>query len=88
MINERTIKIAAKLYECRDTAKSLAKVKGMDYQAMLLPYRKVIEQQKLTRGLEPLEAILQISKNNSYNEDGMTQLLFMAAAVEIMEPSI
>ena len=39
---EQQIKMAAKLYECRDTAKSLAKMQGEDYKEMLKPYSDII----------------------------------------------
>lgn len=36
--------------------------------------------------LECIPAILKISQTNMFQDSGMVQLLFFAAAVEIMEP--
>lgn len=84
---EDKIKIAAKLYECRDTAKSLAKIQKENYKEMLAPYTHIIKQVMEANKLEELPALLQISKTHTYQDSGMAQLLFMAATVELIEPS-
>lgn len=84
---EQQIKIAAKMYECRDTAKSLAKMQGEDYKEMLRPYSEIIEQVMKAKKLDHIPALIEISKTRTYEESGMTQLLFMAALTEMMEPS-
>ena len=81
---ETQIKIAAKLYECRDTAKRFFRE---EYAAKLKPYIHIITAVMKANELDELQAILKISKTETYQENGMTQMLFMAAAVEIMEPS-
>jgi len=81
---EKEIKIAAKLYECRDTAKRFFRE---EYAERLKPYIHIIKEVMKANQLDELEAILRISKTETYQEDGMVQLLFMAAAVEMMEPS-
>ncbi len=85
---EKPIKIAARLYECRDTAKALAKIKQEDYKEMHKPYTHIIEQVMKNNSVEVLVAILKISESKTYQDSGMAQMLFMAAAVEILEPSI
>ena len=84
---EKQIKMAAKLYECRDTAKTLAKLKEVDYKSMLKTYTEIIQKVMEVKKLDYLPALMLISKSKTYNEDGMTQLLFMAATVELIEPS-
>lgn len=84
---EQEIKIVAKLYECRDTVKSLAKMKNESYFEIIADYIEIIKAVMQTKGVDPIKAILEISKTKTYQESGMTQLLFMAAATEIMEPS-
>lgn len=81
---EKEIKIAAQLYKCRDTAKRFFAEK---YAERLKPYIHIIKEVMKANELEELEAILRISKTKTYQEDGMVQMLFMAAAVELLEPS-
>jgi hypothetical protein len=81
---EKEIKIAAKLYECRDTAKRFFREK---YAERLKPYMHIVQEVMKANELEVLEAILKISKTQTNQEDGMRQMLFMAAAVELIEPS-
>ena len=85
---EQQIKMAAKLYECRDTAKSLAKMKEEDYKEMLEPYTKIINYIMEKHNLKHIPALLKISESKTYQSSGMAQLLFMAAIVELMEPSV
>lgn len=81
---QQQIKITAKLYECRDTAKRLFKDK---FKERLVPYTRILEQVMKANNLEALPALLRISKTNHYQEDGMIQLMYMAAVVELIEPS-
>ena len=84
---EQEIKIASKLYTCRDTAKQLAKIKEEDYIDMLKPYIDIVDTVMKAEKLKHIQALLHISKSKTYQESGMTQMLFMAAIVEMMEPS-
>jgi len=84
---EKQIKITAKLYECRDTAKSLAKMKGEDYKEMLKPYSDIITKVMKANNLKHIPALLKISETKTYQDSGMAQMLFMAALTELMEPS-
>jgi hypothetical protein len=81
---EKQIKIAAILYKCRDTAKRFLREK---YAERLKPYMHIVQEVMKANELEVLEAILKISKTKTYQDDGMVQMLFMAAAVELLEPS-
>lgn len=84
---EKEIKIAAKLYKCRDTAKSLAKMQGVTFKSLIIQYTELIEAVMESKDLKPIEALLFISETRSYKESGMAQLLFMAAATELLEPT-
>lgn len=85
---EKNIRIVAKLYECRDAAKSLAKIKGKDYKEMLEVYTDIIKKVMVANKEEEIPALLRISKTHTYNDNPTAQLLFMAATVELIEPSV
>lgn len=81
---EKEIKITAKLYECRDTAKRFFRE---EYAEKLKVYIDIIKVVMKANQLDELQAILKISKTGTYKENGMVQMMFMAAAVELKEPS-
>mgnify|MGYP006921373652 CR=1 FL=1 len=81
---EREIKIAAKLYECRDTAKIFFKER---YKDKLEPYTHILKEVMKANSLKEIPALLLISKTNHYQENGMAQMMYMAAVVELIEPS-
>lgn len=85
---EEQIKMAAKLYECRDSAKSLAKMQNKDYKQMLEPYTVIIDKVMKANKLDHIPALLKISETQTYQESAVTQLMFMAALVEMIEPSV
>ena len=85
---EKQIKMAAKLYECRDTAKSFAKMNNEDFKEMLKPYTDIITKVMQANNLKHIPALLKISETKTYQESGMAQMLFMAALTELMEPSV
>lgn len=87
MGTETQIKMAAKLYECRDAAKSFAKMQQTSYAELLEPYTKILKAVMAANKLNELQALLRISKSKTYEESGMAQMLFMAATVELIEPS-
>ena len=78
------VQMAAKLYECRDTAK---KFYGKDFKSKLEPYTKIVKDVMQARHLDVIPALLLISKSETYNSSGMVQMMFMAATVELIEPS-
>lgn len=78
------IQMAAKLYECRDTAKRFFRE---EYAEKLKPYTHIIQAVMKANKLDVIPALLKISETETYNDNGMTQMLFMAATVELIEPS-
>ena len=78
------VQMAAKLYECRDTAKSFFKE---EYKTKLQPFTHIVKEVMKANNLEEIPALLRISKTSTYQEDGMAQMMFMAAVVELIEPS-
>ncbi len=77
---EKQIKIAAKLYECRDVAKRFY---GPEYIETIRPYKHIIREVCKSTGKEILESLihcLTMVQNN-----GFQMMLFNAAAVEMME---
>lgn len=80
---EQEIKIAAKLYKCRDTAKQILKT---DYHERLKPYIGLIKTVMRENKIDEIPALLKISKTSVY-EGGFNQLYFMAAVCELIEPS-
>lgn len=81
---EKQIKMAAKLYECRDTAKAFFKEQ---YKEKLQPYTHILKEVMKANNLEEIPALLKISKTQHYQENGMAQMMYMAAVVELIEPS-
>jgi uncharacterized membrane protein len=82
--SEQQIKMASKLYECRDAAKSLLE---KDYKERLKPYTHILKEVMKSNNLTEISALLKISKTTHYQENGMTQMMYMAAVVELIEPS-
>lgn len=82
--NEQQVKLAAKLYECRDSAKALH---GKEYKAELKWYIARIYEYQKKQKVETLPAVLAICSLPSVKENSSTIMMFMAAAVEIIEPS-
>ena len=81
---EQQVKLAAKLYQCRDTAKRFFRD---EYEAKLKPYRNIIEAHQKKFNLEVLPSVLELCSFESVRDNGMATMLFMAAAVEMIEPS-
>ena len=81
---EKEIKIAAKLYECRDAAKRFW---GEEFKEKLKPFTRNIHQVMLRENMNEINALLLISKMQHYQSHGMAQMMYMAAVVELIEPS-
>ena len=81
---EKQIKLAAKLYEFRDIAKRFFKD---DYKERLQPYTHILKEVMKANNLEELPALLKISKTEHYQGNPMAQMMYMAAVVELIEPS-
>lgn len=82
--NEQQAKLAAKLYECRDSAKALF---GNEYKERVEPYAHKIRQHQINQKIDTLPAVLAICSLPHVKINEMATMLFMAAAVEIIEPS-
>lgn len=80
---EQQIKIAAKLYECRNSAKMLYKEQ---FKTKLKPYIHLIKSVMKANNLKETSALLKISETYIYQESGVAQMMFMAAVCELLEP--
>jgi hypothetical protein len=78
------VQVVAKLYECRDTAKRFF---GQEYKKKLEPYTHIIKAVMKANNLEEIQALFKISQTETYQENPMGQMMFMAAVVELTEPS-
>lgn len=81
---ETQIKIAAKLYQCRDTAKSFLKDK---YKEKLEPFTHLIKETMKANNMDEIHALLLIIQTHHYQDNYMAQMMYMAAVVEMIEPS-
>lgn len=78
------IKIAAKLYKCQESAKFLH---GCDYEEKIKWYKDQLQQISKDRKVEILEACLIACEVPVIQSSGTATMMFMAAAVEIIEPT-
>ncbi len=81
---EKEIKMAAKLYKCRDTAKSFLRD---EYPTKLKPYTDLLLAVMRVNNLEAIPALLKISETDTYQNNPLGQMMFMAAVVEMMKPT-
>jgi hypothetical protein len=81
---EQQVKMAARLYQCRDAARKLY---GNEYKSKVKWYIDTIEKCKKDHDTNTLRAVLALCNLPSVKENGMSTMLFMAAAVEIIEPT-
>lgn len=81
MIDEH-IKLAVKMSEYRDTAKRFF---GDEFQVKIAPFQENIKKVMERDKCDAIHAILTISKLPHYESDGMIQLLYVSASVELME---
>lgn len=77
------IKLTAKLYECRDTAR---RVSGNSYRNFLLPTIAGIQAIAAEKKLTPLKAGMLLANECAKESDGIGMMWAMAAVVEITEP--
>lgn len=83
MATEEQIKLAARLYKCRDTAKSFL---GIKYSEKMAVYQKYIKAAMVKHNTDDeITATMKMAKD--VDADGMTVMLLMAACVEMIEPS-
>jgi len=81
---EKQIKMAAKLYEMRDTAKRFF---GPEYLDKLKPYSDLLKKVMEANKEDELKAAMRLVQIESFADNGMAQLMVFAAAVELVEPS-
>ncbi len=76
------IRLAARLYKCQDAAKSIY---GVNYTDKVSTYKKIIEAWNEKHGTDTLKSVITICQSEAVSGDTMSVMLFMAAAVEIIE---
>ena len=81
MKNEQAVKMIAKLYECRDTAKLLF---GTGYQERMAAYGQTVKSAANAMACSELSAATTLANKAG---GGMAAICYLAAVVEIMEPS-
>lgn len=82
MIDEKMIKLAAKMYEARDAAKALF---GSDYEAKISVPMLVLKQAAKDHDIGYLEAAKKIAQSYVKEHQGMGAMVIIAAAVELCE---
>ena len=83
---EQQIKMAAKLYECRDTAKKLY---GAEFENKISYYKRYIKACMMKHNYkDEITAAMRLAKDcEGVQGSGMGVMLIMAACVELIEPS-
>ena len=83
---EKQIKIAAKLYQCRDTAKGFYRD---EFKDKVEPYKECIRKYMAKSGKDELLSVMEICNVDEIKEKGgFAIVMFMAAATELIEPSV
>lgn len=78
------IELAAKMYKCHDTAKKLF---GEEFKDKISWYTELINKYSQQKEKDILPSVVDLCNLDSVKENGMAMMLFMAAAVEILEPA-
>jgi hypothetical protein len=81
---EKQIHLVFKLYKCRDTAKQFFREL---YDEKIEPYKVALETVSASHENDILKSLIVCLQLESIQDNGMAQLLFCAAAVEIIEPT-
>jgi len=81
---EKEIKIAAKLYECRDTAKRFY---GDQFEEQIKSWTELILKVKKANNIDVMQSSIKIAQLKSMEQNGIGTMLLFAATVEILEPS-
>lgn len=80
--NEQTIKLAAKMYGMRDSAKILL---GDEYEEKIAEPMEVLKQAAERQGISCLQAAQRIATGFVKEHDCISAMIAIAAAVEICE---
>lgn len=78
----KQLQVAAKLEQCRDTAKRF--FRG-EYEAKLKPYTALLKAHMKQSGKDELHSVIELVQLDSISENGMAQMLFFSAAIELIE---
>jgi hypothetical protein len=81
MQGEKAVKMAAKLYACRDTAK---RVFGDGYRERMEAYGKTIKSAAIAMSCSEINAAITLANKAG---GGMAAICYLAAVVEMTEPS-
>lgn len=76
------IMMASKMYGCQESAKKLF---GQEYDEKIKWYVDVLKSVMSKEKIGELKSVLFVSKLDSVKENGMAIMMFMAAAVELIE---
>lgn len=76
------IELSEKMKKFGDTAKRFF---AAEFPNKLKPYTQIIEVVMKANKIDIIPALLEISKTETYLSDGMAQMMFMAATVELIE---
>lgn len=83
--SEQQIRVAAKLYECRNSVRTIL---GAKYHETIGGYAKTIQHVASERKVDTLVAAMQMAKEmQALHCDPIIPICLMAAAVELAEPS-
>lgn len=81
---EQAVRLNAKLYEVRDTAK---KVLGDRYRAQMAEGGRMLSEMATAKKCGVLEVALNVSQSAARKDDMNAVTFILAAAVELLEPS-
>ena len=87
MATEQQIKLAAKLYKCRDTAKALYR-EDFVYFEKIGVYQKYIKAAMAKHKLDcEITATMKLIEELGDKAEGMATVMLLAACVELIEPT-
>jgi predicted negative regulator of RcsB-dependent stress response len=78
------IEITQKLYRCRDAAAGLH---GNEFQQAIAWYKDAVRSVQQAKNLDAIQAATLILNMEKLSDNGYAQMMFFAAAVEIVESS-
>jgi hypothetical protein len=85
MTAESKIRLAARLYEARDGLKRLL---GNQYAAQMAEVGKLLKDASGKTGLGILETAGRLAKQAQKNDEDSIAVMYLVAAVELLEPSV
>lgn len=81
---EQQIRIAAKMYECRDTLKRLT---GDKFRERITEYQGFLRTAMQRYECDEIKAAMHLCHDERIRDSAITQMWLIAAAVELLEPS-